>query len=106
MSIRLRRGDREELQDSESGSDESFQFDDNESSDMLTSDFTDGDDDQEPKDSVRVKIKKDSIKSRINSARNWMIVNILFMIFIITVLAVFYGLGWLKFETDFNESIN
>lgn len=102
MSTRLRReGEGEE---SENASEESYQFDDNESSGMETTDFSDGDED--PKNGSRIKTKKDSIQSRINSARNWMIGNVLFLIFVITLLAVFYGLGWLKFETGFNESIN
>lgn len=105
MSTRLRRRQQEEEQ-SGNESEESYQFDDNESSGMETTDFSDGDGDEDPKNGSRIKAKKDSIQSRINSARNWMIGNVLFLIFIITLLAVFYGLGWLKFETGFNESIN
>lgn len=103
MGTELRRRKEEEEQ-SENESEESYQFDDNESSGMETTDFSDGEED--PKNGSRIKAKKDSIQSRINSARNWMIGNVLFLIFVITLLAVFYGLGWLKFETGFNESIN
>ena len=108
MDTELRRGkEREgEGEESENASEESYQFDDNESSGMETTDFSDGDGDEDPKNGSRIKTKKDSIQSRINSARNWMIGNVLFLIFVITLLAVFYGLGWLKFETGFNESIN
>ena len=103
MSTRLRRGEGEG-EESENASEESYQFDDNESSGMETTDFSDGVEDSE--NGSRINAKKDSIQSRINSARNWMIGNVLFLIFVITLLAVFYGLGWLKFETGFNESIN
>lgn len=104
MSTRLRREGEGEGEESENASEESYQFDDNESSGMETTDFSDGDEDSE--NGSRINAKKDSIQSRINSARNWMIGNVLFLIFVITLLAVFYGLGWLKFETGFNESIN
>ena len=103
MDTELRKKETEG-EESENASEESYQFDDNESSGMETTDFSDGDED--PKNGSRINAKKDSIQSRINSARNWMIGNVLFLIFVITLLAVFYGLGWLKFETGFNESIN
>ena len=106
MSTRLRREKEKEGEESGNDSEESYQFDDNESSGMETTDFSDGEGDKDSENGSRIKTKKDSIQSRINSARNWMIGNVLFLIFVITLLAVFYGLGWLKFETGFNESIN
>lgn len=92
----------------ETGSETVDDFDFDDSSDMDTSDFTDGDDDggELRKDTVGKNMARTNIKSRIRSARNWMIANIVFLIFVITLLGVFYALGWMKFESNFNESIN
>ena len=61
MSTRLRRRQQEEEQ-SGNESEESYQFDDNESSGMETTDFSDGDGDEDPKNGSRIKAKKDSIQ--------------------------------------------
>ena len=54
----------------------------------------------------QLKTKKESVQGRIKSARNWFIVNIVFFLAIIVVFAVLIGLGFIKFDTGFNSSIN
>ena len=54
----------------------------------------------------QLKSKKESVQGRIKSARNWFIVNIVFFLAIIVVFAVLIGLGFIKFDTGFNSSIN
>jgi hypothetical protein len=97
----IRRRDKKD--EDEGSEEENYDFEDNESSEMETDDFSDGD---ENENNGYLKQKKDTIQGRIRTARNWMIANVLFLVFVITLLAIFYGLGWLKFETRFNESIN
>ena len=96
------------MSDTESESIDDFDFED--SSEMDTSDFTDGDDDDAEIKNELDKFAKNSakvnIKRKINSARNWMVINIFFLIFVIALLGIFYGLGWMKFDSNFNESIN
>lgn len=96
------------MSDTETGSESGDNYDFEDSSDMDTSDFTDNDTDDGglKKDTVGKNIARTNIKSKIRSARKWMIANIFFLIFVITLLGVFYALGWMKFENNFNESIN
>ena len=75
---------------------------DSEDTEMDTDEFSDPDDTP----SKRLTSKKESIKGRIKSARNWFIINLLFFIGIIATLSIFYGLGWLSFNNEFNSTIN
>jgi len=113
MSKRLTRRRGSEGQETESESDFSLDEDDLDFSGS-DSDSVDSysEDDGRKKQNRRnekkrqLKTKKESVQGRIKSARNWFIVNIVFFLAIIVVFAVLIGLGFIKFNTGFNSSIN
>jgi len=112
MEKRLTASNGSEGQETESESDFSLDEDDLDfsGSDNDSVDSYSGDD--KGKQNTRnekkrqLKSKKESVQGRIKSARNWFIVNIVFFLAIIVVFAVLIGLGFIKFDTGFNSSIN
>jgi len=85
----------------------SIQFDDEDSSDFGI-DSGDDSDIPDPKDtpSKRLTQQKDSIQSRIKSAKNWFFINLIFFVIIIAIFSILYGLGFLSFDSGFNSSAN
>ena len=86
----------------------SIDFEDDDDSSDFGIDSGDDSDIPDPRDtpSKRLTQHKSSVQSRIKSAKNWFIFNIIFFVIFIAIFSILYSLGYLSFDTGFNSSAN